>query len=290
MGDDPLDRDLDLDRSATEEPRDITPPTRRTPAILGVAAGLVLVFALAYMYFRAPSNAPPAAAPVAKPTADASRKAEPGEQITLPPLDETDAIVRQLVEQLSSHPTIAAWLTTDGLILNFALVTERISNGETATKELGAIGPVPPFRVRTVRDDLLLDPSSYRRYDRYAQAVSSLDARGTARLYATLKPRIVDAYRRMGHPTGDFDPVLERAIVEMLKVPVVQGDVELAPSGIVYAYTDSRLESLTKAQKQLLRMGPANVQVIQAKLREIADYLGIPGTRLPRPSALMRNP
>ena len=113
-------------------------------------------------------------------------------------------------------------------------------------------------------------------------AQSKTEANRTARLYATLKPRILDAHKRMGHPTGDFDPLLERAIVEMLKVPVVEGDVELALSGIVYAYVDPRLESLSDAQKHLLRMGPSNVQAIHAKLREMADYLGIPAARLPR--------
>jgi hypothetical protein len=247
--------------------------------------------ALAYMYLRTPSGdpAPAAGVPAAQPGTDANLDAEPGEQILLPPLDETDALVRQLVGELSSNPTVAAWLATDGLILNFALVTRQIAGGESPANELGAIGPVARYRARASRDDLFVDPASYRRYDRYALAVASLDARGTARLYSTLKPRILDAYRRMGHPTGDFDPVLERAIVQMLQVPVVRGEVELVPSGIVYAYADPRLEGLSAAQKHLLRMGPNHVQAIQGKLREIAGALGIPASRLPRPSVLTRN-
>ena len=74
----------------------------------------------------------------------------------------------------------------------------------------------------------------------------------------------------------------ERAIVEMLRVPVVEGDIELAPSGIVYGFVDPRLEGLSAAQKHLLRMGPQNVRTIHGKLREIADYLAIPAARLPR--------
>jgi hypothetical protein len=288
MSNDPLDPlDVDLDKPAPEDPRDLG-PRRRKILVMGVAAGLVLALVLGYLYLRAPSRQPTAAAvaPSAQPKTTPQGGAEPGEQIPLPPLDETDALVRQLIAQLSSHPTVAAWLTTDGLILNFAVVTRQISNGESPTQELGAIGPVPPFRTRTLRGDLFVDPSSYRRYDRYAQAVSSIDARGAARLYATLEPRVLDAYRRMGEPTADFDPVLERAIVELLSVPAVQGEIELAPSGIVYAFVDPRLEKMSAAQKHLLRMGPENVQIIQAKLREIADYLGIPAVRLPRPSIL----
>lgn len=284
MRDDPA--DIVLHDPGPERPEGLFETTeRRGWPLAPIAAGVVLVAALAggYFYLRSPSRS--TATPTAAPSTEKPRSAqpaEPGEQIPLPPLDETDPLVRELVTRLSSHPTVAAWLTTDGLILNFAVVTQRIANGESPTKELGALGPVPPFRPQTSREDLLIDPSSYRRYDRFADAVSALDARGTARLYATLKPRVVEAYRRMGQPTGDFDPVLERAIVEMLEVPVVHGEVALAPKGIVYAFDDPKLEGLTSTQKHLLRMGPQNVGKIQAKLREIADYLAIPVSRLPR--------
>ncbi len=44
----------------------------------------------------------------------------------------------------------------------------------------------------------------------------------------------------------------------------------------MYEYADRTLEALTPAQKQLLRMGPANVARIQAKLREFQAALAIP--------------
>jgi hypothetical protein len=280
MLDDPS--DIDLDKPVGGPFGDINRRRGGPFWILGAAVVLAIALGAGYWYLHAPApqSAPAARAPVAAPST--GRGPEPGDRILLPPLDETDALVRQLVGRLSSHPAVAAWLATDGLIVNFAVVTTRISNGESPVPELKAIEPVPLFRAQNVRGKLILDPASYRRYDRYAQAVSALDSRGTARLYATLKPRILDAYRRLGQPTGDFDPVLEGAIVELLKVPVVQGEIELAPSGIVYAFVDPKLEGLSAAQKHLLRMGPQNVQAIQSKLREIADYLGIPGTRLPR--------
>ena len=53
---------------------------------------------------------------------------------------------------------------------------------------------------------------------------------------------------------------------------------------VSYTYEDARLESLSAAQKQLLRMGPRNVRLVQAKLREIAPYLGIATESLPKPS------
>lgn len=281
MAEDP--GDINLQKSESDELDLVGRQPRRPAPLIWILAGvLVLALAGAYVYLRRPPSERTAPLQAKKPVMAApAEQAEPGQQIPLPPLDETDPLVRELVGRLSSHPTTTAWLTTDGLIQNFVLVTARIANAEIPGSELKKVGPVARFRTKTSGGMLFADPDSYRRYDRYAEAVAALDARGTARLYATLKPRIADAYKRLGHPAGDFDVVLERAIVQLLSVPLVRGDIALEPRGIGYAFADPRLESMSPGQKQLLRMGPRNVRVIQDKLREIASYLGIPATRLP---------
>ena len=76
--------------------------------------------------------------------------------------------------------------------------------------------------------------------------------------------------RRSQAVCRSFDRTLERAIVALLDTPAVDASARLKPKGIGYAYTDERLESLTAAQKQLLRMGPRNVRIIKARLRDIA--------------------
>ena len=207
---------------------------------------------------------------------------EAGETIDLSPIDQTDAIVRELVARLSSHPTIAAWLTTDHLIRNFTAVVDNIANGLTPSGHLGKVRPAGGFQVREERGSLWIDARSFRRYDRYADAVAALDARGAARLYATLRPRLVDGYRELGHPDGNFDQAFERAVIELLKTPVIDGDIALASKSVAYEFADPRLQSLSSAQRQFLRMGSRNVRLIQAKLREVAPYLGIPAESLPR--------
>ena len=108
-----------------------------------------------------------------------------------------------------------------------------------------------------------------------------VDPPGAARLYATLKLRIEEAHRELGSSDRSFDQTLERAIVALLDVRTVDGPVRLRPKGIGYAYADDRVEDLTAAQKQLLRMGPRNVRMIKARLREVAVALGIPSAELP---------
>nr|WP_263974856.1 DUF3014 domain-containing protein [Myxococcus xanthus] len=69
---------------------------------------------------------------------------------------------------------------------------------------------------------------------------------------------------------------MSAAVQHLLKVPVQEGPVEVVPEGALYAYAAPEFEGLSPAQKHLLRMGPQNMQLIQAKLRELKSSLGLP--------------
>jgi hypothetical protein len=202
--------------------------------------------------------------------------------IEVPPLNMTDPLVRQLIGQLSSRPEIAAWLATEGLIRNFVVSVENVATGPTPVKHLRPLAPTQPFRVVERGREIVVDPQSYQRYDGLVSAVGGIDPNGLARVYSILKPRMQEAYKELGHPDGNFDAALETAIVRLLEVPVVENDVRLRPSGATaYEFEDDRLEALSPAQKQLLRMGPRNVRQVQEKLRAVARALQIPDERLP---------
>ena len=205
--------------------------------------------------------------------------AESGDVIDLPALPQTDAIVRQLVSGLSTHRAAAAWLAGDQLIRNFVVSVYNVAGGRSPSPQLSRLRPTQNFQVRGTGADLSIDPRSYARYDLYGDAISALDARGAARLYATLKPRIQDAYRELGNPNDDFDRLMGRAIDELLATPVLEGRVALVSKSVSYEFADSRVQSLSSAQRQLLRMGPRNVKLIQAKLREIAPLIGVTPSR-----------
>ena len=262
-----------------------TPPAG--PPLWPIAAVAVLLVALAALWYYGtrdtfPSPPATAARPVEQTTVELPhRAAEPGDQIDLPPLDQTDALMRTLVGALSSHPAVAAWLTTNGLIRNFTVVVANIADGETPARQLAPLKPKGAFVTRTASGATWIDPVSYRRYDAIADAVDGLDARGVARLYATIKPRVDDAYHDLVGAQGDFDQTLEKAITMLLKTPVVDTDVQLITGKMSYAYANPDYEALTEAQRQLLRMGPRNVKIVKAKLRAVAGFLGIPDAALP---------
>jgi len=204
--------------------------------------------------------------------------------IDVPPLDDSDPLVRELVRKLSSHPRVAAWLATDGLIRGFAVAAVNVAEGKSPAPHLAVLRPSSGFRVieRAGAGGWYLDPQSYERYNALADAVASVDPVGGARLYATLKPRIEEAYRELGLPDTSFDRTLERAIARLLETPEVGDPVRIEPldEGIGYGFADPRIEALSGAQKQLLRMGPRNAETVKGRLRQIAIELGIPSSRL----------
>jgi hypothetical protein len=276
------DFDLHSDTHETDLP---TPPARQSGVWVAAAVLVVAVAAAAYLAFFWRRPAPARTAPPAKAAAASSESPAlggAGEAMELPPLDESDTLVRTLVQRLTESPAVMSWLPTSGLIRNFTVVVSNIAEGPTPAKHLKVLRAAAPFRIVSRNGGTFADPRSYDRYNAIADAMASVNPAGAAKLYATLKPRIEDAHRDLGS-ADSFDRTLERAIVTLLNTPAIDGSERLRPKGIGYGYVDERLESLSPSQKQLLRMGPRNVRVIKTKLREIAIALGIPPAHLPAP-------
>jgi hypothetical protein len=280
--------DLNL-RPSSQEDSPIVPhvPVERSHHTAKLAAAALLVVAVGvtgYLVFRNRQVSAPATAPATAPAPAASDIGKLGADVApidLPPLGESDDVVRGLVKELSSNPSVAAWLTTNNLIRNFTVVVSNIAAGEPAAGRVPVLRPKGSFQVEERGEDLFIDSRGYARYLPLATAATSINPDGAARLYSTLKPRIDEAYAELGQ-TGTFDETLERAIVLLLQTPLREGRVPIEPSGAVtYRFADPALEKLTPTQKLLIRFGPENQRAVQTALRNIALALGIPPDRLP---------
>src|SRR3954470_16380624 len=148
-------------------------------ALLGVVA-LVVVGIPVYLVMRKPAAPvrPVAAQPAVKNDVVLAR--ERGEEIVLPPLDDTDPLVRELVGRLSSHPKVAAWLATRGLIRNFTVALVNVAEGHTPAKHVPSLAPGAPFTASADSGTAVILAASYARYDPLGDAVASVDAKGAA--------------------------------------------------------------------------------------------------------------
>ncbi len=197
-------------------------------------------------------------------------------------LDESDDTIRNMAEELSSHPEAASWLMSKDLIRKFVGAVDNIANGLSPRSQIDFFALEENFKIIEKDGLYYVDHEGYDRYNLVGDVFNSLDSEGWVQLYEQSTLLIQEAYKDLGYPEEDFDKTLTVAIVELLKVPVVEGDILLEAKVVSYTMADPELENLSEAQKHLIRMGPENVRKIQAKLRKIGLAVGIPENKLPQ--------
>ncbi len=228
-----------------------------------------------------PAPPPPVEAPEAVETPEpevSPPPAEPEEEpvvespaFVLPLLNDSDQLVRDGVISLTRNEGINAWLSPNQLIRKFVAFVDGVANGQVPKDPVRALAPKGAFSARRFSDDLyVMDEASYARYNFFVDIVTSIDSRRAAEFYDLIRPMLQEAYDELGYPDRKFDDVVFRAIGRLLETPVLTGPVRLKRPVVMFEYEDPKLESLSAAQKQLLRMGPENTRALQAKLSEMA--------------------
>jgi hypothetical protein len=190
--------------------------------------------------------------------------------------DGDDGLFRAAVARLSTHPQLAAYLVNDRLLRRFVLSVDAIAGGYSPADEIEFLRPERAFMVREDEGRLVIASGTYRRYNVVTEVFESFDSDGAIELYRRFSPRLEAIYGEVGWANDSFEIRLREAIDHLLEVTAPTGQVEVEQRAIVYAYAEDDLENLTVAQKHLLRMGPQNVGIIQAKLRELRDVMGWP--------------
>ncbi len=234
-----------------------------------------LVFLLPNLGEDSPQADTTATAPLPTPEPTPTLQERLSERLKGTTLKTSDTVIRELVTQLSSRPELAAWLVNEDLVRRFVASVDNMSEGVSPRRHLEFMAPDGAFQVLERNDRLVVAPASYDRYDTVTVVIDSLDTEGTVALYRELEPLIDDAYAEISPQGANFDDRLEEVFDELLAVPVLSGDVEVEQKVVTYTYADPRLEGMTAAQRQLLRMGPENVAMVQAKIREIRAALGM---------------
>src|SRR5829696_6640077 len=225
--------DLDLLKRSDEPP--IEGRAERAFWLWLVVAALVVATAgAAYVVVQRSRRAAPAPAEQRPAPRQAAVRPLGGDAVAIdvPPLDQSDPVVRELVKQITSHPRIAAWLATGGLLRAVTVGVENVADGATPAGRFRVLRPASPFETAGSGQNLRISDRSHERYNELADAMGSIDPAGAARLYATLKPRLEEAYRDLGHPDTSFDQALERAIVLLLRTPEPDAAARVEAKGV----------------------------------------------------------
>jgi hypothetical protein len=275
--------DIDLDRQ--EVWQELQPDTNgRRIGVIAAVIAVALVAAGATWWFKmrtpaAPDGQAPAAA--VAPAAQGAAIVREYPASNLPPLDALDPAFREIVGALTSSPLIGRWLATSDLARQLAALVAGATGQRLPLKLLAPLRPAGSFAILEQQGRTVIDPASYARYDRLADAIVALDPAAVARAYQTLGPRLEDATSELGEAGRTFDQSLGAALASVAQTPIPDGPIEVTPRGGVYAFADPRLEALTPLQKLLIRSGPANARRVQAHLAAIAAAMAPPAPATP---------
>lgn len=246
----------------------------KMPLIIALVIAGILACSV-FIYFQImggiSSDAPPPSS--SPPPSEAPPPVEMAPAPELPALDASDEAVRALVEALSEHPRLAAWLAPDDLVRRFVAAVVDIANEESPRPHISHLAPPGNFGVTEHQGLLVIDSASYARYNTATTVLDSLDDKQTKELYQHLQPLFDEAYQDLGYPGGSFDVALGRAIDRLLATPIPAGPVPVKRRVKNYRFADPDLEALSPIEKHLIRMGPTNARKIQAKLRQLREAL-----------------
>jgi hypothetical protein len=266
--------DLPLDRSGQPLPplpqrRPQGSPTRWVivGALLVVVGSVLALWWMSRTELQTATPAPTTATDV---VAGSNRpKRQP---IELPALDSSDSWLREMVAALSAHPLLTRLLITPELVRSAVLVVEQIGEGRTPAQPLKVLRPTSRLTILGPESGRV-DPASYTRWDAATASLTSINPADAAQLYVNAKPIFDQAYRDLGHPNGDFDDSIVRAINVLSATPVVVSDPELLKRPSYFEHTDPALRSLQPVQKELLLIGPVNRQRVMSWLKRVAAAL-----------------
>lgn len=251
-----------------------------------VAAVILALSGAAALVMRRPAPSPiepPAAARPAEPLAAPPSSVAPAAPVAanLPSLDDSDAYARGRAPSLFTRALPPPWLQADGLLRRLVAAAAIVAGGESPRDSLSFLRPRGKFKVKRAGGRTVIDPASYARYDALGDAAAALDVSAAVRFVQESRPLFQQACAELD-VTCDFSKAVIRSARGLLAAPLLQGETPVVEKVLVWAYADPRLEGLTKAQKHLLRLGPRNQALVQAKLRELAVALGASEAELPR--------
>ena len=185
----------------------------------------------------------------------------------LPSLNESDQPFLTSIDELPGSSRFTSWFGEEEVLRKLVVVIDNIAQGKVARKHIAVPKPTAKFPVNQDGVKAFVDPQGYQRFDRYVDIFIQLDPKLALSLYQYYRPLLEQAYSELGYPKGNFDQRLRQAIDQLLETPDEADAAELTRTTVMYKYADPTLERLPAIQKQLLRMGPRNVELIKKQLK-----------------------
>ncbi len=187
----------------------------------------------------------------------------------LPRLEESDDAVRDAVGDIPLGTAGQQYLIPGNIIERSASVVYLMAQGDVPYKLLPVSRPKAAFPISDDGTQVVTDPAGFERYDALTQWLQSLDLESLLSSLEWFIPLFREAWSYYGEDPAAFD----MAVVMTLDLVIATPEVDLSEARLirkeaVWIFEDPAIEGLAPIQKQVLRMGPENAEIVKAKATE----------------------
>ena len=219
----------------------------------------------------APVAAEAPAAPIAAPVVtEVQPKIPPAPVVS----EETgDQYARESIDAANGGKALAQFVAGDYVVERAVAIIDALRRGEVPYKLLPVGKPSTTFPISDNGLRVTLDTAGFSRYDGFAQWVGGLNTPALVSLFNDYEMIATQALTRIGVTDFDIRSAVLAATTQILSTPQVGADAELMRREANWVYMDPELEALSSLQKQVLRMGPENADIVQQKARDIRGAL-----------------
>ena len=193
---------------------------------------------------------------------------EPVEE-PLPRLEESDDAVRDAVGDIPLGTAGQQYLIPGNIIERSASLIYLMAQGDVPYKLLPVSRPKAAFPISDDGTQVVTDPAGFERYDALTQWLQSLDLESLLSSLEWFIPLFREAWSYYGEDPAAFD----MAVVMTLDLVIATPEIDLSEARLirkeaVWIFEDPTIEGLAPIQKQVLRMGPENAEVVKSKAAE----------------------
>ena len=187
----------------------------------------------------------------------------------LPRLEESDDAVRDAVGDIPLGTAGQQYLIPGNIIERSASVVYLMAQGDVPYKLLPVSRPKATFSISDDGTQVVTDPAGFERYDALTQWLQSLDLESLLSSLEWFIPLFREAWSYYGEDPAAFD----MAVVMTLDLVIATPEVDLSEARLmrkeaVWIFEDPAIEGLAPIQKQVLRMGTENAEIVKAKATE----------------------
>ncbi len=182
----------------------------------------------------------------------------------LPPLEDSDAYLAELLEALLGNDRMADWLVRERIAERAVVFINSLDNTPVPV-EYRPVVPVPGSpRVAQENEETRWSEANFSRYQPLIDSLKSISPAEAASLYTSHYPLLQEAHAALAPETAYFNDRLVDIIDHLLDMPGI-GDSEFALERYeaVYRFADEALEEASAGHKILMRMGPEHAGAVR---------------------------